>query len=45
MARRIYDMGFGAVEWVLQYMLVGAMVVVPIWLVAQFLTKVRGPRA
>jgi Family of unknown function (DUF6460) len=45
LAKRIYDMGFGAVEWVLQYMLVGAMVVVPIWLVAQILTKVRGPRA
>jgi hypothetical protein len=33
--RRIYDMGFGAVEWVFQYMLLGAMVVVPIWLIAR----------
>lgn len=34
-ARRIYDMGFGAVEWVLQYLILGAMVVVPIWLIAR----------
>ena len=45
LARRIYDMGFGAVEWVLQYLLVGALVVVPIWAVAQVLTRVRKPRA
>ena len=45
LARRVYDMGFGAVEWVLQYILVGAMIVVPIWVVAQVLTRVRKPRA
>jgi hypothetical protein len=45
LARRVYDLGFGAVEWGLQYMLVGAMVVVPIWLVAQVLTAMRKPRA
>jgi hypothetical protein len=45
LARRVYEMGFGVVEWGLQYMLVGAMVVVPIWLVAQVLTRMRKPRA
>lgn len=35
--RRIYDMGFGAVEWVLQYMILGAMVVVPVWLLARLM--------
>ena len=45
LARRVYDMGFGAVEWVLQYLLVGAMIVVPIWVVAQVLTRMRKPRA
>ena len=45
LARRVYDMGFSAVEWVVQYILVGAMVVVPIWLVAQVLTRMRKPRA
>jgi hypothetical protein len=33
--RNIYDLGFGAVEWVLEYMLLGALVVVPIWLIAR----------
>mgnify|MGYP000265229525 CR=1 FL=1 len=37
LARRIYDMGFGAVEWVLQYLLLGAMVVVPVWIIARLL--------
>lgn len=45
LARHIYDMGFGAVEWVLRYVVIGAMVVVPIWLVAQVLTRMRKPRA
>lgn len=33
--RRIYDLGFGAIESVVQYLLLGAMVVVPIWLIAR----------
>ncbi len=33
--RNIYDLGFGAVEWVLEYLLLGALVVVPIWLIAR----------
>jgi hypothetical protein len=37
MARRIYDMGFGAVEWVLGYLILGAMVVVPVWFIARLL--------
>lgn len=37
LARRLYDMGFGAIDWLLQYLLLGAMVVVPIWLVARLL--------
>ena len=42
MARRIYDMGFGAIEWVLQYLLLGAMVVVPVWLIARLMGLGRG---
>jgi len=30
---RIVDMGFGAVEQVLRYLLLGAVIVVPVWLV------------
>jgi hypothetical protein len=44
LARRLYDMGFGAFEWVFRYMLVGAMVVVPIWLVAWVLGAFRARR-
>lgn len=35
--RRIYDLGFGAIESVLQYLVLGAMVVVPIWLIARLI--------
>jgi hypothetical protein len=43
-ARRIYNLGFGAVDWIVQYLLVGAMVVVPIWLVARILGGTRNRR-
>lgn len=32
-ARFLYDLGFGAFEWVLEYVAVGAMLVVPLWLI------------
>jgi hypothetical protein len=35
LAQRIYDMGWGAVEWAVQYFLLGAVIVVPIWLIAR----------
>ena len=44
LARRIYDLGFGAFDWIIQYILVGAMVVVPIWLVARILGGIRTRR-
>lgn len=31
-ARRISDLGFGAFHWAFQYFLLGAVIVVPIWL-------------
>lgn len=31
----LYDLGFGAIEWVLEYLVLGALVVVPIWLIAR----------
>ena len=33
--RNIYDLGLGAFEWVLEYLLLGAIVVVPIWLISR----------
>lgn len=43
LARRLYDMGFGAIDWILQYLILGAMVVVPIWLIARLLGAGRKP--
>lgn len=47
LARRLYDMGFGAIEWVVQYMILGAMIVVPVWLIARLLGlgRPREPRS
>ncbi|MEZ5923353.1 MAG: DUF6460 domain-containing protein [Hyphomicrobiaceae bacterium] len=37
LAMRLYDMGFGAIEWAFRYFLLGAAVVIPIWLVIRLL--------
>lgn len=34
---RIYRMGFGSIEWIFRYLLLGAVVVIPIWLVMRLL--------
>lgn len=39
--RNIYDLGFGAIEWVLEYMVLGALIVVPIWLIARLAGAAR----
>jgi hypothetical protein len=39
--RTIYDLGFGAIDWLLQYLLLGAIVVVPIWLIARVVAILR----
>ncbi len=41
--RRIYDLGFGAIESVLGYLILGAMVVVPIWFISRLVKSTRGP--
>ncbi|KAB2941371.1 MAG: DUF6460 domain-containing protein [Hyphomicrobium sp.] len=41
--RRIYDLGFGAIESVLGYLILGAMVVVPIWFISRLIKTMRGP--
>ena len=38
----IWDMGFDAVRWLWQYFLLGAVVVIPIWLILRFM---RAPKA
>ena len=39
--RHIWEMGFDAVRWLWQYFLLGAVLVIPIWLI---LRLVRAPR-
>lgn len=41
--QRIYDLGFGAVESLVEYVVLGAMVVVPIWLIARLIKIARRP--
>ncbi len=37
LARRIYDLGFGAFQWIAEYIILGAMIVVPIWFIVRLL--------
>ena len=39
---RIWNMGWDAVVWLWRYFLLGAVIVVPIWILIR-LTKARGP--
>lgn len=41
--RRIYDMGIGSIEWLLEYFLLGAVIVIPIWLIARIIRMARRP--
>ncbi len=38
--RSVWNMGFDAVEWLWQYFLLGAVIVVPVWLIVRL---VRAP--
>ncbi len=42
LARRIYELGFGVVEWLFHYLAIGAIVVIPIWIVVRLVR--RDPR-
>lgn len=39
--RNLYDLGFGAIDWMLQYFLLGAIIVVPIWLITRITSAGR----
>lgn len=39
--KNLYDLGFGAIDWVLGYFLLGAIVVFPIWLIARLMGAFR----
>jgi len=40
--RSIWDMGFDAVRWVWRYFLLGAVIVIPIWIIARLVNAPRG---
>jgi hypothetical protein len=39
---RIWDMGFDVVRWLWRYLLLGAAIVVPIWLIVRVIRAPRG---
>ena len=39
---RIWDMGWDAVRWLWRYLLLGAAVVVPIWLIVRLMRAAKG---
>jgi hypothetical protein len=40
--RGIWDMGFDAVRWLWRYFLLGAVIVIPIWLIMRLVNTPRG---
>lgn len=40
--RSIWDMGFDAVRWLWQYFLLGAVLVIPIWLILRVVRTPKG---
>jgi hypothetical protein len=40
-ARRIMSMGFEAIEWTWRYFVLGAIIVIPIWIIARLLQMRR----
>ena len=42
LVRRIWNMGFDAVEWVWRYFLLGAVIVIPIFLIIRLFSLGRG---
>jgi Domain of unknown function (DUF6460) len=42
LVRHIWNMGFDAVRWLWRYFLLGAVIVIPIWLVIRLVNAPRG---
>ena len=40
--QRLWDIGFDAVNWLWRYFLLGAVLVIPIWLVTRLLRAAKG---
>ncbi len=42
LVRNIWEMGFDAIRWVWGYFLLGAVIVIPIWLIMRLVNAPRG---
>jgi hypothetical protein len=40
--RRIWDLGFDAINWLWRYFLLGAVIVIPVWLLSRMFGAPRG---
>src|SRR3989442_428776 len=40
--RRLWDLGFDAINWLWRYFLLGAVIVIPIWLLSRMFGASRG---
>jgi hypothetical protein len=40
--RRLWDLGFDAVNWLWRYFLLGAVIVIPVWLLSRMFGAPRG---
>ena len=40
--RHIWNMGFEAVRWIWRYFLLGAVIVIPIWIITRLINAPRG---
>ena len=43
--QRVYDAARGAIEWSAGYIVIGAVVVVPLWLISVLLDRLKGRRS
>jgi len=42
MIRSIWNMGFDAIRWIWRYFLLGAVIVIPIWIIMRIVNAPRG---
>ncbi len=40
--RRLWDLGFDAINWLWRYFLLGAVIVIPVWFLARLFNTPRG---
>src|SRR3954464_2030353 len=40
--QRLWDLGFATVNWLWRYFLLGAVIVIPVWLISRMLNTPRG---